>query len=101
MTRTLVIVVLLALLSPGEVVQAKDKSCPTSRITDEEAIRLAKAELTRRVKAFDASRYSWSVAEENCDLRVDIEKRNELSTGRKSTLTLTRTGKVLRYLGGM
>jgi hypothetical protein len=101
MTRTLVAALILALLPTIEAVHAKEKGCQSTRITDEQAIEVAKTELARRVKAFDASRYSWTVAEDNCDLRVDIEKRNERSTGRKSTLMLTRTGKVLRYLGGM
>jgi hypothetical protein len=101
MNRIVASLLVLVVLAFDTGAHAKAEACPPNRISDEQAIRIAKAELAKRVKAFDPTNYTWAVVEDDCDLRVDIEKRNELATGRKSSVILTRAGKVRRYVGGM
>ena len=90
-----------ACLSGGNPPSLLPKACPVQRISDAEAVQIAKLELARRVIKFDEQKYDWQVVEDDCDLRVDIEKKNDRATGSKGALTLSRDGKVVRYLGGM
>jgi len=79
-----------------------DGDCrPSQRISDEEAVKLVKTEMRKRVKEFDTSKYEYSVVEEACDLRVNIEKKRETAIGKHSVMVLSRAGKVKRYFGGM
>ena len=80
---------------------SRPQECVGKRVSDEKAILIAKAELSRRVSAFDESKHTWRVSDEGCQVRVEIENRNESAVGRKSTLILARTGEVKRYIGGM
>jgi len=93
--RCLVAVVLLAL---GAVAFAgSNGNClPAHRISDSEAVKIAKEELTRRSPQFDASAFSFSVKEDGCDLRVYIDDKNA-----RSVLVLSRAGKVKQYWGPM
>jgi hypothetical protein len=76
-----------------------DKSGP--RVTDNDAIRIARVEVSKRVKEFDPSKYIFSVEEDVCDLRVNVEKKDQVKTGRHSVLILDRAGVIKRYFGGM
>ena len=68
----------------------------TPRISDDEALKIAKEELTRRSPQFDASAFSFSVKEDGCDLRIYIDDKRA-----RSILVLSRTGKVRQYWGPM
>jgi hypothetical protein len=69
---------------------------PAHRISDGEAVKIAKGELTKRSPQFDASAFSFSVKEDGCDLRVYIDDKRA-----RSVLVLSRAGKVKQYWGPM
>jgi hypothetical protein len=97
-----ILLLFLLFLEPVYAVENRIVNCePETRVTDEQAIRLAKSELGKRIKAFDAENYSFSVTEDGCDLRVTIEKKQETKIGRISAVVLSRGGAMKRYFGGM
>jgi hypothetical protein len=100
-TSTNLLAVFLAALLTCAAQLIHASTCEAARISDDEALHIAKRELSKRVKAFSEDAYKWRVLEEKCELRVEIEKVNDRATGRRSMLVLTRSGKVIRYVGGM
>lgn len=77
----------------------------TERVSNVEAIDVAKAELRRRAessgKVFDGSGLRFEVGElDNCDLAITIVT-DKHRIGRVSTMILSREGKVKSYIGGM
>lgn len=79
-----------------------DSACEgIPRISDEEALRIAKEELIRRSPKFDPSAFEISVEEDACDLRVIVNRKDRTKLGGRSTLVLSRSGEVKQFWGGM
>jgi hypothetical protein len=68
------------------------------RISDAQALRIAKAELKRRSPTFNPMAFDLSVQEDACDLRVQIKDKHR---ARLSTLVLSRSGEIKLYWGPM
>ena len=101
MTIRLVLVAALLALCPIAFANS-DSACEgIQRISDEEALRIAKEELIRRSPKFDPSAFTFSVREDACDLRVNIDSKDRAKLGGRSTLVLSRSGEVKQFWGGM
>lgn len=83
-------------LGPVALAGSGGECVPVQRISDREATKIAKEELSRRSPQFDASAFTFSVREHGCDLRVYIDDKRA-----RSVLVLSRAGKVKQYWGPM